>query len=106
MDDVFVCRSRAAGHAPSRRMSRRRCLDGEMHLAFGLCHVRLMLWDRNTVGIHYPFHRLEPYYSMTAAAPRTRWQTHRPRDRTPGQFVRPPALRTRNPLAIIRFSFG
>jgi hypothetical protein len=43
MGDVITCLPLAAGHAPSRGMSRRRRLDGKMHLAFGICHGRLML---------------------------------------------------------------
>ena len=41
MGDVITCLPLAAGHTPSRGMSRR--LDGKMHLAFGICHGRHML---------------------------------------------------------------
>jgi hypothetical protein len=43
MGDVITCLPLAAGHTPSRGMSRRRRLDGKMHLAFGIYHGRLML---------------------------------------------------------------
>ena len=42
MGDVVTRRPLAARHTPTGRMSRRRRLDGEMHLAFGVCHGPLV----------------------------------------------------------------
>jgi hypothetical protein len=54
-------------------MSRRRRLDGEMHLGFGICHGRLMLALLATgVRVASIIPSLGgPRYSMTEAAPRT-----------------------------------
>jgi hypothetical protein len=54
-------------------MSRRRRLDGKMHLAFGICHGRLMLalFATGVRAASIIPSLGGPGYSMTAAAPRT-----------------------------------